>query len=115
MKLLKDALVLHIENKRAQLLTQGVDEEKLQEKISVLIMADLQEKQKIENNAVANILGADKVSQRSSQDRSLLRTANRGFEFAVCGIPPSCIKNHEHVFSSRHIGFLGCEAVFQTS
>ena len=61
--LLKEALVLHIETKRAQLLTQGVDEEKLQEEISVLIMADLQEKQMTENNAVANILGADKVSQ----------------------------------------------------
>lgn len=63
MNFLKEALVLHIETKRAQLLTQGVDEEKLQEEISVLIMADLQEKQMTENNAVANILGADKVSQ----------------------------------------------------
>ncbi|PFX16028.1 hypothetical protein AWC38_SpisGene19720 [Stylophora pistillata] len=77
MKLLKDALVLHIENKRAQLLTQGVDEEKLQEKISVLIMADLQEKQKIENNAVANILGADKDESVLVRIRTDQRMARR--------------------------------------
>lgn len=62
-KLLTAALVLQIESKRAQLLSQGVDEEKLQDEISVLLMADLQEKQLTENNAVTNILGADKVSQ----------------------------------------------------
>ena len=62
MKFLKDALVLQIENKRAQLLTQGIDEDKLQEEISVALMADLQEKQMTESNAMGNVLG-DKVSQ----------------------------------------------------
>ena len=62
MKLLKDALVLQIENKRAQLLTQSVDEDKLQEEISVVLMADLQQKQMTESNAMSNVLG-DKVSQ----------------------------------------------------
>ena len=62
MKFLKDALVLQIENKRAQLLTQGIDEDKLQEEISVVLMADLQEKQMTESNAMSNVLG-DKVSQ----------------------------------------------------
>ena len=62
MKFLKDALVLQIENKRAQLLTQGIDEDKLQEEISVALMADLQQKQMTESNAMGNVLG-DKVSQ----------------------------------------------------
>ena len=62
MKLLSDALVLQIEMKRAQLLSNGVDEDKLQEEISVLLMADLQEKQTTESNAVGNVL-SDKVSQ----------------------------------------------------
>jgi len=62
MKFLKDALVLQIENKRAQLLTQGVDEDKLQDEISVTLMADLQEKQMTESNAMSNVLG-DRVSQ----------------------------------------------------
>ena len=62
MKFLSDALVLQIEMKRAQLLSNGVDEDKLQDEISVLLMADLQEKQSTESNAVANVL-SDKVSQ----------------------------------------------------
>ena len=62
MKLLSDALVLQIEMKRAQLLSDGMDENKLQDEISVLLMADLQEKQTTESNAVGNVLG-DKVSQ----------------------------------------------------
>ena len=62
MELLSDALVLQIEMKRAQLLSNGVDEDKLQDEISVLFMADLQEKQATESNAVGNVLG-DKVSQ----------------------------------------------------
>ena len=66
MKLLSDALVLQIEMKRAQLLSNGVDEDKLQDEISVLLMADLQEKQTTESNAVGNVLG-DKVSQVKMQ------------------------------------------------
>ena len=62
MKLLIDAVVLQIENKRVELLTQGVDEDKLGEEISVALMADLQEKQMTETNAMNNVLG-DKVSQ----------------------------------------------------
>ena len=62
-KLLSDALVLQIESKRAQLLSKGIDEDKLQDEISVLLMADLQEKQSSESNAVGNVLGTDKVSQ----------------------------------------------------
>ena len=62
MKLLSGALVLQIEMKRAQLLSNGVDEDKLQDEISVLLMADLQEKQSTESNAVGNVL-SDKVSQ----------------------------------------------------
>ena len=62
MKFLMDALVLQIENKRAELLTQGVDEDKLGEEISVALMADLQEKQMTETNAMNSVLG-DKVSQ----------------------------------------------------
>lgn len=62
MKLLSDALVLQIEMKREQLLSNGTDEDKLQDEISVLLMADLQEKQSTESNAVGNVLG-DKVSQ----------------------------------------------------
>ncbi|RMX39987.1 hypothetical protein pdam_00022972 [Pocillopora damicornis] len=77
MNFLKEALVLHIETKRAQLLTQGVDEEKLQEEISVLIMADLQEKQMTENNAVANILGADKDESVLARIRTDQRMARR--------------------------------------
>lgn len=61
-KLLSDALVLQIEIKRAQLLSNGIDEDKLQDEISVLLMADLQQKQAVESNAVGNVLG-DKVSQ----------------------------------------------------
>ena len=57
-----DAVVLQIENKRVELLTQGVDEDKLGEEISVALMADLQEKQMTETNAMNNVLG-DKVSQ----------------------------------------------------
>lgn len=67
MKLLSDALVLQIESKRAQLLSKGVDEDKLQDEISVLLMADLQEKQTTESNAVGNVLGDDKVSQGHMQ------------------------------------------------
>ena len=78
-KLLADALVLQIESKRAQLLSQGVDEEKLQDEISVLLMADLQEKQLTENNAVTNILGADKVSQGQT-----LPAQKRREIFATC-------------------------------
>ena len=63
MKFLMDAVVLQIENKRAELLTQGVDEDKLGEEISVAVMADLQEKQMTETNAMNSVLG-DKVSQR---------------------------------------------------
>ena len=63
MKFLMDAVVLQIENKRVELLTQGVDEDKLGEEISVALMADLQEKQMTETNAMNNVLG-DKVSQR---------------------------------------------------
>ena len=62
MKFLMDAVVLQIENKRVELLTQGVDEDKLGEEISVALMADLQEKQMTETNAMNNVLG-DKVSQ----------------------------------------------------
>ena len=62
MKFLMDAVVLQIENKRAELLTQDVDEDKLGEEISVALMADLQEKQMTETNAMNNVLG-DKVSQ----------------------------------------------------
>ena len=62
MKLLTDAIVLQIENKRAQLLTEGTDEDKLEDEISVALMADLQEKQMTESNAMTNVLG-DKVSQ----------------------------------------------------
>ena len=57
-----DAVVLQIENKRVELLTQGVDEDKLGEEISVALMADLQEKQMTETNAMNSVLG-DKVSQ----------------------------------------------------
>ena len=60
MKFLQDALVLQIENKREQLLTQGVNEDKLQDEISVALMADLQEKQATESTAMTNVL-ADKV------------------------------------------------------
>ena len=62
MKFLMDAVVLQIENKRVELLTEGVDEDKLGEEISVALMADLQEKQMTETNAMNNVLG-DKVSQ----------------------------------------------------
>ena len=62
MKFLMDAVVLQIENKRTELLTQGVDEDKLGEEISVALMADLQEKQMTETNAMNSVLG-DKVSQ----------------------------------------------------
>ena len=62
MKFLMDAVVLQIENKRVELLTQGVDEDKLGEEISVALMADLQEKQMTETNAMNYVLG-DKVSQ----------------------------------------------------
>ena len=62
MKFLMDAVVLQIENKRAELLTQDVDEDKLGEEISVALMADLQEKQMTETNAMNSVLG-DKVSQ----------------------------------------------------
>ena len=62
MKFLMDAVVLQIENKRVELLTQGVDEDKLGEEISVALMADLQEKQMTETNAMNSVLG-DKVSQ----------------------------------------------------
>ena len=61
MKFLMDAVVLQIENKRVELLTQGVDEDKLGEEISVALMADLQEKQLTETNAMNSVLG-DKVS-----------------------------------------------------
>ena len=57
-----DAVVLQVENKRAELLTQGVDEDKLGEEISVALMADLQEKQMTETNAMNSVL-VDKVSQ----------------------------------------------------
>ena len=70
MKLLSDALVLQIEMKRAQLLSNGIDEDKLQDEISVLLMADLQEKQTTESSAVGNVLG-DKVS------RGLVRSARK--------------------------------------
>ena len=62
MKFLMDAVVLQVENKRAELLTQGVDEDKLGEEVSVALMADLQEKQMTETNAMNSVLG-DKVSQ----------------------------------------------------
>ena len=62
MKFLMDAVVLQMENKRAELLTEGVDEDKLGEEISVALMADLQEKQMTETNAMNSVLG-DKVSQ----------------------------------------------------
>lgn len=78
-KLLSDALVLQIESKRAQLLSKGIDEDKLQDEISVLLMADLQEKQTSESNAVGNVLGTDKVSQghmRAEQKR-------RGKKFCI--------------------------------
>jgi len=70
MKLLSDALVLQIEMKRAQLISNGVDEDKLQDEISVLLMADLQEKQTTESNAVGNVLG-DKVSQVEMRPREI--------------------------------------------
>ena len=72
MKLLTDALVLQIENKRAQLLTQGVNEDNLQDEISVALMADLQEKQMTESSAMNNVLG-DKVSQGHRQPASKRR------------------------------------------
>ena len=60
-KLLTDAMVLQVESKRAQLLSEGVDEDKLSEEVSVGLMADLQEKQRAETSAVSKIL-TDKVS-----------------------------------------------------
>lgn len=62
MKFLMDAVVLQIENKRADLLTQGVDEDKIEEEISVALMADLQEKQMTESNAMNSVL-EEKVSK----------------------------------------------------
>lgn len=62
MKFLMDAVVLQIENKRADLLTQGVDEDKIEEEISVALMADLQEKQMTESNAMNTVL-EEKVSK----------------------------------------------------
>ena len=82
MKLLSDALVLQIEMKREQLLSNGIDEDKLQDEISVLLMADLQEKQSAESNAVGNVLG-DKVSQmrpeRKRRENSVFRNFLLGF------------------------------------
>lgn len=75
LKFLQDALVLQIENKRAQLLTQGVNEDKLQDEISVALMADLQEKQTTESTAMTNVL-ADKdesVLSRVKSDQRMAR------------------------------------------
>lgn len=75
MELLSDALVLQIEMKRAQLLSNGFDEDKLQDEISVLLMADLQKKQTTESNAVGNVLG-DKVSQNLMRPAARKRREN---------------------------------------
>lgn len=92
-KLLSDALVLQIEMKRAQLLSNGIDEDKLQDEISVLLMADLQQKQAVETNAVGNVLG-DKVSQglrRHARKRRENSTHNSIFGNGLFGWSSICL------------------------
>lgn len=76
LKFLQDVLVLQIENKREQLLTQGVNEDKLQDEISVALMADLQEKQVTESTAMTNVL-TDKDESVLSRVKSDQRMARR--------------------------------------
>jgi len=61
--------------KRAQLLSNGIDEDKLQDEISVLLMADLQQKQAVETNAVGNVLGDkdESVLARVKTDQRMAR------------------------------------------
>lgn len=56
MELLQSGLILLVESKRQELQAQGVPEDKLNADVAVILMADLQEKQACENNAMSKVL-----------------------------------------------------------
>ena len=62
--LLQAGLALLVESKRQELLARGVPEDAINADVAVILMADLQEKQACENNAMNKVL-AEKVRQNA--------------------------------------------------
>ena len=61
MAMLQSALALLVESKKQELMENGVSDDKLQNEVAVALLADLQEKQTCENNAMSKVL-IEKVS-----------------------------------------------------
>ena len=59
-QILLDGLVLRAEGMKKELLAKGYPPEKLAEEVSIILLADLQEKQTSETNAMCNVI-SDKV------------------------------------------------------
>ena len=59
-QLLTDGLVLRVEALKKELTAKGYPPEKLSDEVSIIMLADLQEKQKSETNAMCTVI-ADKV------------------------------------------------------
>ena len=60
LRILKDGIVLKVMNVKEELTGKNVPETNLKDELSVMLVADLQEKQSTESRAVENIL-AEKV------------------------------------------------------
>ena len=56
LKLLTDGLVIRVEAKKQELRSSGVSEDKLDDEITVLLLADLQQKQLLESSALNKVL-----------------------------------------------------------
>ena len=57
MKILRDGIVLKVMNMKEDLLSKGTEEPHMKNELSVVLVANLQEKQTTEGRAVENILG----------------------------------------------------------
>ena len=55
-EILKDGLVIRMESKKQVLIGKGYPDESLSEEVSIIVLADLQEKQMSETNAMTSIL-----------------------------------------------------------
>jgi len=75
-QLLTDGLVLRVEALKKELTAKGYPPEKLSEEVSIIMLADLQEKQKSETNAMCTVI-ADKTSDLLQRIKQEQRKARR--------------------------------------
>lgn len=67
-QLLLDGLTFRAEELKKELIAKGYSADKLADEVSVILLADLQEKQKSESNAMCAVI-TDKVSTRRRTSR----------------------------------------------